>query len=193
MAPAAPPEGMPPRPAAGETAPLVDEDPAERAKAELRDAERRQERWAKGGGGAAAARKLFKLTVQPAVGGGDAAFTLENVSAAMKVGELRTRIEAANGTAADAQVLFIVDKGQEPLEDETLELGAYGVVEGVTLHLAMQNAAAAAARRAARIELRALEAAEKAAREAAAAATASVWGPCRATQPPMACAASRRL
>ena len=50
----------------------------------------------------------------------------------------------------DQQRLFVIaGGGQEPLEDETLPIGAYKVGPGVTLHLAMQDAARTASRRAA--------------------------------------------
>ena len=52
---------------------------------------------------------------------------------------------------------------QGPLRDETLPIGAYGVVAGVTVHLAMRDDLAAAARREARAKVRAAHTAAEAA------------------------------
>eukprot|EP01045_Picozoa_sp_COSAG04_P038309 COSAG04_NODE_10204_length_796_cov_1.285509_1_plen_99_part_01 len=96
---------------------------------------------------------------------------LRGVTAAMPVSQLMARIHAQKPDATpDRQRLFIVDKGegkgQEPLEDETLPVGIYGVAEGKTLHMAMRDEEAAAARRELRVRLRREKAEAKAAAEA---------------------------
>ena len=107
---------------------------------------------------AATPLRTFALVIQPFIGGEEAAIELENVTAELGVGELRELIRDKMKSAPepDQQRLFVIEGGrQEPLEDETLSIGAYRVGPGVTLHLAMQDAAAAAARRAARVQARA--------------------------------------
>ena len=146
-----------------ETAPLVVEDAAagavDRARAEVAEAERRLKQWEKSADTATRATP-FPLTIQPAlIGGEGAAIILEGVTAELEVGELRNLIygKMKSKPEPDRQLLFIVSGGQEPLEDETLPIGAYEVGPEVTLHLAMQDGAAAAARRAARVQVRAEE------------------------------------
>ena len=134
--------------------------------AQVAEAERRLMQWEKSADTATRATP-FPLTIQPAlVGGEDAAIILEGVTAELKVGELRALIhdKMKSKPEPDQQRLFIAQGAQKPLEDGTLPIGAYGVVSGVTLHLATRDAAAAAARRAARAQVRAAQAAAKAAR-----------------------------
>ena len=146
-----------------ETAPLVVEDAAagavDRARTEVAEAERRLMQWEKSADTATRATP-FPLTIQAAlIGGEDAAIILEGVTAHLGVGELRKLIhdKMKSKPEPDRQRLFIVDGGQEPLEDETLPIGVYAVGPEVTLHLAMQDGAAAAARREARENVRAHE------------------------------------
>ena len=70
----------------------------------------------------------------------------------------------ASHPTPDEQRLFIVDRGKGPLRDETLPVGAYGVVAGATLHLALRDGEAAAARRVARVQVRAAQAERRLAR-----------------------------
>ena len=176
-----PPESVPPqkRASGAEIAPLVDgadaepeEDPAARAEREVAEAEELQRQWEAGERDGAP----FDLTVQPSIGGEEAAITLEGVTSEMTTAELHKRVETEmeSHPHPDVQRLFIMDGGKGPLRDETLPIGAYGVVAGVTLHLAMRNGKAAAERREARAELRVAQA--KAAREAREAeARAAQW------------------
>ena len=99
----------------------------------------------------------FDLTVQPAIGGEQAAITLEGIRSNMSVSDLRDRVHAEmeSKPQPDEQRLFIVDGDKGPLEDETLPIGAYGVVSGVTLHLAMRDGQSAVRRREARSQVRA--------------------------------------
>ena len=166
--------GMPP-----ETAPLAESSgatAAERARQEVAEAERLQLRWARTvrslgrTQSAEEAAALFDLTVHSMVGGDGASVILRNISARKTVEELRARIHAEMGVEPDEQRLFVMEHGQKPLEDETLEIGAYDVREGVTLHVAMQDGRSVAERRAARAEARAALAAEAAARAARTAA-----------------------
>lgn len=91
----------------------------------------------------------FDLTVMSMIGGKHAAFTLEGVSSKMSVAQLHERIalEIESNPHPDQQRLFVEYGGKGSLRDETLPIGAYGVVAGVTLHLAMRDRQAAAARR----------------------------------------------
>jgi len=126
------------------------------AKAEVAEADRQRDAWERGGGAAASSSAPFDLTVQPTVGGQEAAITLKGVTANTSVGEIQEMVHAKmeSKPKPDEQRLFIVAGAQTPLEDETLPIGIYGVVEGVTLHLAMQDAAAGAARREGRAAVR---------------------------------------
>eukprot|EP01045_Picozoa_sp_COSAG04_P019408 COSAG04_NODE_1880_length_5315_cov_3.233704_3_plen_348_part_00 len=166
-----PPESVPPqrRASGAEIAPLVDgaaaaaepeEDPAARAKREVAEAEELLRQWEAGERDEAP----FDLTVKSMIGGEEAAVTLEGVSSKMSVSELHERVEKEmeSKPTPDEQRLFIVDGDKGPLRDETLPIGAYGVVAGVTLHLAMRDGKAAAARREARVEVRAARAAAQA-------------------------------
>eukprot|EP01045_Picozoa_sp_COSAG04_P006627 COSAG04_NODE_330_length_16594_cov_25.794146_1_plen_359_part_00 len=143
-----------------EIAPLVEAEPSpaellRKAHEEIEDAEARLQRWEEGVGATAAARAPFDLTIQPVVSGDDAAIELSRVTASMPVSELLDLIHAEKPEATpDRQRLFIAKGAQEPLADETLPIGAYGVVEGVALHLAMRDEKAAAARRELRAKLR---------------------------------------
>merc|ERR1711960_119645 len=97
----------------------------------------------------------FDLTIQPVVSGEDAVIELSGVTAAMPVSELLDLIHAEKPEATpDRQRLFIAKGAQEPLADETLPIGVYGVAEGVALHMAMRDEKAAAARRELRAQLR---------------------------------------
>ena len=153
--------------AAPEVAPLVDgadgaakpdkpeEEPAARAEREVAEAEELRKQWEAGNPD----RAPFDLTVQPAIGGEEAAVTLEGVTSHMSVAELHERIHAEmeSKPTPDEQRLFIVDGTKGPLRDETLPIGAYGAVSGVTLHLAMRDGKATAARREARAQVRAAQ------------------------------------
>jgi hypothetical protein len=101
----------------------------------------------------------FDLTVQPAIGGEEAAITLKGIISNMSVSKLRDRVHAEmeSKPQPDEQQLFIVDGDKGPLEDETLPVGAYGVVPwaGVTLHLALRDGQSAVRRREARSQVRA--------------------------------------
>ena len=118
----------------------------------------------------------FTLAIQPfAIVDGEEEIELKGVTEELEVGELRALIheKMKSKPEPDRQRLFIVGVtvagGQEPLEDETLPIGAYKVGPGVTLCLAMQDGAAAAARRTARARARAeaeARAEAKAARQA---------------------------
>jgi hypothetical protein len=124
-------------------------------------------------------RTPFDLTVQPVIGGEEAAITLKGVTSGhCTVRELYGRVQMQmpemesqphplpqNGaifygqTRIDDQLLLIVNDGKGPphdvtLQDETLPIGAYNVVPGVTLHLTMRDGDVAAARRLARVVLR---------------------------------------
>ena len=98
----------------------------------------------------------FDLTVQPAIGGEEAAVTLKGVTSSMKVGQLHWRIqqEMESKPHPDQQQLFILGGDKGALEDGELPIGAYGVVSGVKLHLAIRDEGEAAARRLARGQLR---------------------------------------
>eukprot|EP01051_Picozoa_sp_SAG22_P004059 SAG22_NODE_209_length_15177_cov_9.282995_9_plen_410_part_00 len=165
-----PPESVPPQQGASgaEIAPLVGagaaepdhEEPAARAAREVTEAEQLRAEWEAGRHDAAP----FALTVQPSIGGEGAAVVLEGVTSQMSAAELHDRIyaEMPSKPTPDEQRLFIVKGAKGPLRDETLPIGAYGVVPGVTLHLAMRDGKAAAARRAARAQVRAEQAAARA-------------------------------
>ena len=124
----------------------------EEARAEVERAARLEEMWRQSGPPDAAP---FALSVQLGVmGGEDAAIELENVTAEMKVADLKAQVCARRRQASpdstmtpDGVRLLIVEQGQKALEDGDVPVGAYGVARGVTLHLAMQDAAPAAARR----------------------------------------------
>ena len=97
----------------------------------------------------------FDLIVQSMIG--NARVTLKGVRSSMRVAELQDLVHTkmtSNPTPL-MQRLFIVDGNQRPLEDETLPIGAYGVVAGVTLHLAMRDEEAARLRMQLRQEARA--------------------------------------
>ena len=168
----APPESVPPqrRASGAEIAPLVHgaaepaEEPGARAAREVAEAEALREEWE----ATHRDEAPFDLTVQPSIGGEEAAVTLEGVTSQMSAAELHERIHAEmeSKPTPDEQRLFIVDGAKGPLEDETLPIGAYGVVAGVTLHLVMRDGQAAAARRAVRAQVRAEQAAALAARAA---------------------------
>ena len=116
-------------------------------------AERRRAAWEQAfRRGIGAASAPFDLVVQPTVGGQEAAITLKGVWPTMTTAELHKRIhnEMKSKPHPDEQRLFIATGGQKPLSDETVPIGAYGVVDGVMLHLAMRDEKAAASRRAAR-------------------------------------------
>eukprot|EP01045_Picozoa_sp_COSAG04_P006650 COSAG04_NODE_331_length_16597_cov_7.054310_8_plen_996_part_00 len=173
---------VPPQPAA-EVAPLVDVeaaapvDPMRRARDEVAESERLRRRWKAGAAGRKAPRRLT-LTIQPVIGGEGAAFDVRDIAPDMLVGEVKQRVhdvqpldEGVERATPDQQRLVAMDRGQLVLEDDTLPIGAYidtGAAAGaaVTLHLAMQDAEAAAARRARRIEARAEDAAARAAAQA---------------------------
>ena len=96
----------------------------------------------------------FDLIVQSMIG--NARVTLKGVRSSMRVAELQDLVHTkmtSNPTPL-MQRLFIVDGNQRPLEDETLPIGAYGVVAGVTLHLAMRDEEAARLRMQLRREAR---------------------------------------
>ena len=139
-----------------EIAPLVDgaaepeEHPEKRAEREVAEAEELLRQWEASRRGSFDGS--FDLTVQPVIGGEDAAFTLNSVWSGMSVSALHERVEKEmeSKPRPDVQRLFIVNGDKGPLEDTALPIGAYGVVAGVTLHLAMRDGQAAAARRAAR-------------------------------------------
>ena len=97
----------------------------------------------------------FDLTVQSMIG--DARVTLKDVTSEMSVAELQALVQAKMATNPTPlmQRLFIADGKQRPLEDETLPIGAYGVVDGVTLHLAPQDVNEAGLRMQLRQEARA--------------------------------------
>ena len=165
--------------AAPEVAPLVDgadgeaepeEDPLKWAEREVAEADGLLRRWAEGRRDTAP----FDLTVKPMIGGAEAAVTLAGVTSQMSVSELHDRVHAemASHPTPDEQRLFIVDRGKGPLRDETLPVGAYGVVAGATLHLALRDGDAAAARRVARVQVRAAQAKARAAQAKARAARA---------------------
>ena len=122
---------------------------------EIDESERRRRSWLKGVGATAKAKEPFTLVVQPVISGEGAEISLEGATAEMSVGELMARIHAQRqDLTPDRQRLFIVDRGQEPLEDETLPIGVYEVFSGVRLHLAMRDEAQAAQRREQRAQLR---------------------------------------
>ena len=159
-----PEEGTPPPAAGGEAEPGPEEDPAARAEREVAEAEQLLRAWEAGSARETGAATPFALTVQPVIGGEEAAITLEGVTSTMSTAELHERVqkEMESKPEPDEQRLFIIDGGKGPLRDETLPIGAYGVVAGETLHLAMRDGRAAAARRAARARLRAAQAAAEA-------------------------------
>eukprot|EP01043_Picozoa_sp_COSAG02_P005743 COSAG02_NODE_157_length_32999_cov_31.863647_27_plen_596_part_00 len=172
MAAEHPLESVPPqrRASGAEIAPLVDgadgaaeptdEDAEKRAEHEVAEAEELMRQWERG----KCDEAPFDLTVMSMIGGKDAAFTLEGVSSKLSVAQLHKRIalEMESKPHPDQQRLFIVNGGKGPLSDETLPIGAYGVVAGVTLHLAMCDGQAAAARRLLRVRVRAAQAAARA-------------------------------
>ena len=170
-----PPESVPPqkRASGAEIAPLVggdaarpdEEDPVARAQREVEAAEELLRQWK-------AADNLsdpFNLTVQSIVGEARAVTLV--VSSNMTVAELQEAIHAKMDSKPHPRVqqLFIPDGDKGPLHDETLPIGAYGVVSGVALHLALRDGDAAAACLVARAQVREAYVA-KVAREAAVAA-----------------------
>jgi hypothetical protein len=175
-----PPESVPPqkRASGAEIAPLAAhdmrrdgaaaepaEEPAARAEREVEEADELLRKWRL----LRPDPRAFSLTVQPVIGGEEAAITLKGVTSNMSVSALHYRVqtEMESHPHPDRQQLFVLDGDKGPLHDETLPIGAYGVVSGVTLNLAMRDEAAAAARRLARGKVRAAqEAAEEAAMEA---------------------------
>ena len=125
------------------------------AEREVAEAEQLREQWEASRPDGAP----FELTVQPVIGGEQAAVTLQGVTSTMSVAELHDRVaaEMESKPKPDEQRLFIVDGTKGPLRDETLPIGAYGAVSGVTLHLAMRDGKATAARREARAQVRAAQ------------------------------------
>ena len=162
--------------------PLVDPAAAamekQKARAEVAEAERKLREWRQSrrvhNGHVLIVVPPFTLAIQPfAIVDGEEEIELKGVTELLEVGELRALIheKMKSKPEPDRQRLFIVGVagGQEPLEDETLPIGAYKVGPGVTLCLAMQDGAAAAARRTARARARAevkARAEAKAARQA---------------------------
>ena len=136
-------------------------DAVARAEREVAEADELREQW----GASEHDQTPFDLTVQPSIGGEEAAVTLKGVSSKMSVSELHDRIHAEmeSKPTPDEQRLFILAGKQGPLRDETLPIGAYGVVAGVTVHLAMRDDLAAAASREARAKVRAAHTAAEAA------------------------------
>ena len=84
-------EGTPP-PAVGGEAEPEPEDPAARAEREVSEAEQLLRAWEAGGAKEAGAATPFALTVQPSIGGEDAAIKLEGVTSTMTTAELHKRI-----------------------------------------------------------------------------------------------------
>eukprot|EP01045_Picozoa_sp_COSAG04_P015580 COSAG04_NODE_1241_length_7596_cov_2.497399_2_plen_253_part_00 len=119
------------------------------AHAQIEDSEKRRFRWEGSPDAVNAPARPFALAVQPVVEGQGAAIVLQGVTAAMRVEQLRARIHAEmrSNPLPDTQRLFMVGAAQTPLEDEALPLGAYELGPGMTLHLALQDGEAAAARR----------------------------------------------
>ena len=139
-----------------------DKDPVRRAEREVVEADELLRKWDSSfGRGYPPPTSTFDLVIQPSLVGQDAGITLENVTSTMSVTELRERINAEmpSRPQPDEQRLFILEAADRPLEDGTLPIGAYGVVSGMTLHLAMRDGKQAAARREARAEVRAAAAA----------------------------------
>ncbi len=127
------------------------ETPEQQAEREVAEAKGRLRQWE-------ASRRdeaPFDLTVQSMIG--DACVTLKGVTSEMSVAELQALVQAKMATNPTPlmQRLFIADGKQRPLEDETLPIGAYGVVDGVTLHLAPQDVNEAGLRMQLRQEARA--------------------------------------
>ena len=163
---------VPPQSAvSGETRPLVEakvaapgaeprKDAEQEASEEIARSDALLKAWGRGFGATAQAKQPFDVTVQPVVSGEDAAIELKGVTAELSVEELMARIHATKKELTpDRQRLFIAKGDQQPLRDETLPIGAYGVLPGVTtLHLAMRDADEAKARREARAALRAARA-----------------------------------
>ena len=119
----------------------------------------------------AEAAEPFALTVQPLMGGADAALTLDGVTQDTSTQALKERMQAAHPKhpAPDAQRLTVQQgEAQIRLEDGELPLGAHGIgPEGqTTVNMTVQDAAEAAARREARKALRAARAEAIAAAEA---------------------------
>ena len=162
---------MPPqkRASGAEIAPLADgaaepeEHPEKRAEREVAEAEELLRQWEASRRGSFDGS--FDLTVQPVIGGEGAAITLKSVWSGMSVSALHERVEKEmeSKPTPDEQRLFILAGKQGPLRDETLPIGAYGVVAGVTVHLAMRDDLAAAASREARAKVRAAHTAAEAA------------------------------
>eukprot|EP01045_Picozoa_sp_COSAG04_P033922 COSAG04_NODE_7214_length_1166_cov_1.600750_3_plen_168_part_01 len=102
----------------------------------------------------------FSVTVEPFVGGPDAAFQIHGVTADANIQRIRelVRTEHPLHTAPDAQRL-VVGEGKDALtlEDETLSAGAYGIgPDGhLTIRMGARDAKAAAERRERRVALRA--------------------------------------
>ena len=91
-----PEEGTPPPPAGKEAEPAAEpepeEDPAARAEREVAEAEQLLRAWEAGGAKEAGAAAPFALTIQPVIGGEEAAITLEGVTSTMTTAELHKRI-----------------------------------------------------------------------------------------------------
>ena len=138
----------------------AEEDPVARAEREVAESAELLRQWTVARGRMRGWGNPFDLTIQPAIGGEEASITLKRVMCVMTVGRLQRVVQAKleSSPRPDQQRLFIVDGEKGPLEDETLPIGAYGVVPGATLHLAMRDEQAAAARRLARGNVRAAQA-----------------------------------
>eukprot|EP01043_Picozoa_sp_COSAG02_P053315 COSAG02_NODE_5868_length_3976_cov_2.533918_5_plen_204_part_00 len=157
-------EGTPPVGSGGEAAPLVgSSDALEQARKEVAASAERLKWWRESSGESARGDRLhsdnFSLQILPMVGGEQAAFHVQRVTAETLVKQVKDKIWRARNLKPDQQRLFVMDGEQTVLEDDTMPIGAYGVRSGVTLRLAMQDADQAAGRRATR------EAVQAAARE----------------------------
>ena len=170
------PEGVPSR---GETAAMVEAeqlDPRRRAEQDVAEAEARMWEWVRtrrtyeasmpfaGAPDEFREVRQFTVTVQPFVGGPDAAFKIRTCNADMRIEDLRAMVQTAHPQhpAPDEQRLVVGDgKDEATLEDETLPAGAYRLMRGgfLAVRMGVRDGRLAAQRREARVALRAERAA----------------------------------
>ena len=112
--------------------PLDDSGKIAKAEAEVADAEARTQRWARERDAVAGRAISIPIT---SLTGGELTVRASLDDPVQRVKELIKEARGAEGPEPDAQclVLMLQSGEQRPLEDETVQLGAWGVAEGMTL------------------------------------------------------------
>ena len=143
--------------------PLDDSGRIAKAEAEVADAEERTQRWARERDAVAGRAISIPIT---SLTGGELTVRASLDDPVQRVKELIKEARGAAGPEPDAQclVLMLQSGEQRPLEDETVQLGAWGVAEGMTLHLNPQDPVAGRERRECRQAARAAAAERRQAR-----------------------------